>query len=261
MNFKNGISIIIPSWKNFKYLESCVNSIIVNSSYNHEIIVHLNEYDSDSLKLVIDKKIKYTLSSENLGVCRSLNVAYKNCTKDIIGYFNDDMFALPKWDLELQEFSEKNKCDESYILASTMIEPFGSNPCCVAPMNFGTDIENFQYHEVLSKLEGIRSSRHNIKGSTWPPNFISKKLWDNIGGYSEEYGIGFGSDPDLIAKAYSLGCRNFIGVGKSLVYHFQCKTTGKIKSTQLEAEQIFKNKFGIEMNDFIFNILDRGARY
>jgi glycosyltransferase involved in cell wall biosynthesis len=261
MNFSEGASILIPSWNNFEYLKYCVESIQKYSSYKHEIIVHLNEADERSISFLKSENIKFTCSSENLGVCKALNIAYKSSTKNIIGYFNDDMVALPEWDKQLNIFSIENNCDNSWILASTMIEPRGNNPCCIAPMNFGTDIENFNYKKLEETLENLRNTRHDVNGSTWPPNFISRFLWEKLNGYSEEYGIGFGSDPDLIAKAYLLGCRRFIGVGKSLVYHFQCKTTAKVKSGQIEAEEIFKKKFDIEMSSFIFNVIQRGSLY
>ena len=38
MNF----SIIIPTFQNYQYLSLCIKSIQKNSSFDHEIIVHLN---------------------------------------------------------------------------------------------------------------------------------------------------------------------------------------------------------------------------
>ena len=35
-------SIIIPTFNNIKYLQLCLKSIKKNSSYNHEIIIHVN---------------------------------------------------------------------------------------------------------------------------------------------------------------------------------------------------------------------------
>ena len=36
-------SIIIPTFNNLDYLKQCIKSIKKNSSYNHEIIPHVNE--------------------------------------------------------------------------------------------------------------------------------------------------------------------------------------------------------------------------
>lgn len=261
MNFLEGVSIIIPSWDNLKYLKACISSIKENSLFDHEIIVHLNEPKNEELNYLIKNKIKFTSSSSNIGVSKSMNIAYKLCTKNIIGFFNDDMIALKEWDKELQNFSEENKCDNTWILSSTMIEPHGHNPSCVAPANFGDSIDNFDLENLNRELEEIRKYRHSTIGSTWPPNFLSREIWDKVGGYSEEYINGFGSDPDLIAKCYAAGCRNFIAVGKSLVYHFQCKTTKRVISTQDISEEIFKKKFGVDMNYFIFNLIKRGSKY
>ena len=42
-------SIIIPSFNNLRYLQLCINSIKKNSSYEHEIIVHVNEGSDGTL--------------------------------------------------------------------------------------------------------------------------------------------------------------------------------------------------------------------
>ena len=36
-------SIIIPTFNNIEYLKICLNSLKKNSSFNHEIIFHINE--------------------------------------------------------------------------------------------------------------------------------------------------------------------------------------------------------------------------
>ena len=36
-------SIIIPTYNNLDYLKLCLKSIKDNSSFNHEIIIHINE--------------------------------------------------------------------------------------------------------------------------------------------------------------------------------------------------------------------------
>ena len=40
------VSIIIPTYKNFVYLKFCIDSIIKNSKFDHEIIVHINGEDN-----------------------------------------------------------------------------------------------------------------------------------------------------------------------------------------------------------------------
>ena len=38
-------TIIIPTVNNFEYLKLCINSIKKNSSYEHQLIIHINGVD------------------------------------------------------------------------------------------------------------------------------------------------------------------------------------------------------------------------
>jgi hypothetical protein len=188
-----------------------------------------------------------------------MNTCYKLATKNVIGYFNDDMVALPDWDINLYNFLEKYPVDPlNMIISSTMIEPIGHNPCCLSPFNYGEDSQCFNYNKLIQDSNYLKTLKNNFLGNTWPPNFMHKKMWDLIGGYSEEFSPGFGSDPDLIKKAYDIGCRNFVGVGDSLVYHFACKTTRGKNFKHNNGEQQFLLKYGISINDFVYNTLNRG---
>ena len=94
MNF----SIIIPTFRNKPYLALCVNSIEKNSTYKHEIIVHLNGDDIESEEFIKNKNIIHTKSERNIGLCSGVNIASKKATKDHVLYAHDDMYFLPKWD-------------------------------------------------------------------------------------------------------------------------------------------------------------------
>ena len=41
-------SIIVPTFRNYKYLKTSINSIKKNSSYNHQIIIHINGKDEET---------------------------------------------------------------------------------------------------------------------------------------------------------------------------------------------------------------------
>ena len=71
------ISIIIPSYNNLEYLKFTINSILKNSSYDHEIIVHLNDGSDGSYEYIKKHKINFTHSNENIGLCKSVNLASK----------------------------------------------------------------------------------------------------------------------------------------------------------------------------------------
>ena len=47
------LSIIIPTFNNLNFLQCTYNSIIKNSRYNHEIILHINDGADGTLKHII----------------------------------------------------------------------------------------------------------------------------------------------------------------------------------------------------------------
>ena len=52
-------SILIPSWNNLAFLKLCVASIRKNSTYAHEILIHVND-GSDGTRGIIKAGLKAT---------------------------------------------------------------------------------------------------------------------------------------------------------------------------------------------------------
>ena len=52
-------SVIIPSLNNLDYLKLCINSLKKNSSFNHEIIVHVNVGEDGTVEYLKDNNINY----------------------------------------------------------------------------------------------------------------------------------------------------------------------------------------------------------
>ena len=61
-------SIIIPTFNNLEYLKLCLHSIKKNSSFDHEIIIHINEGIDGTLDCVKSNKIIHTYSADNIQV-------------------------------------------------------------------------------------------------------------------------------------------------------------------------------------------------
>src|SRR5674476_1478313 len=87
-------SILIPTWNNLEYLQLCVKSVKKNSSFTHEIIVHVNDGSDGTIAWLNEQPdISYTYSSENIGVCYALNYCSTLATTEYILYLNGDMYV------------------------------------------------------------------------------------------------------------------------------------------------------------------------
>ena len=107
MNTHPLFSILIPTWNNLPFLKLCIESIRKNSSYQHEILVHVNEGSDGTLEWVRSQGLKYTHSEQNIGVCYALNGLRPQVTADYMVFMNDDMYVCPEWDAALYDEIQK----------------------------------------------------------------------------------------------------------------------------------------------------------
>ena len=228
------ISIIIPSYNNLKYLKLCVESLEKNSFYKNEILVHVNEGMDGTLDYLNNKNIKFTHSKINVGLCVGCNTISKKSSFEYILYSHDDMYFLPDWDLVLINKVKTFKSNKFY-LSSIMIN---GDPKLNGHLNLnaGDRVENFDENYLLQNYESL--THNDFQGSTWAPHLIHRDIWNKVGGFSEEFSPGAGSDPDLNMKLWNENVRIFQCLGSSKVYHFGSVTIRK------KSEKIFKKNQG-----------------
>ena len=252
-------SIIIPTFNNLPYLKICIESIKKNSNFNHEIIAHINEGTDGTENYLISKNIRYTKSEYNSGICEGVNMASNKATTDYILYAHDDFYFCPDWDEVLLNEVRKIPHNKFYLSGIMMNN---------GPLKFdcGNTLENFNEKKLLCNFRNI--NLHDFQGSTWAPHLIHKNLWDEVGGFSEEYFPGTGSDPDLNMKLWKKGVRIFKGINDFKVYHFGSIVTRKYKNhptitteSGSRGGKIFLLKWGVTINFFKKFILNSDKIY
>jgi GT2 family glycosyltransferase len=249
-----GFSIVIPSWNNLEFLRLCLDSLRNHSQLSHQILVHLNDGRDGSLEYVRSLGLAHTVSTQNIGICYAVNLAAALAQNDWIVYLNDDMYCCPGWDVALARKIQSLGHD-ACMLSGTMIEPLDTGNACVRVRDFGRDAATFRESELLRAAPDL--VKPDWLGATWPPTVLSRRWWNAIGGFSADFSPGISSDNDLSMKMWQAGCRCFLGVGDSLVYHFISRSTGKIKKNN--GRRQFYKKWGIPQSLFDHAFLRRGA--
>ena len=241
-------SIIIPTLNNLEYLKLCIKSIRQNSKYNHQIIPHVNIGNDGTIEFLKSENIDFTFSDYNSGICKGMNTASKKSKFDYILYSHDDFYFCPEWDIAL-----KNEIDQighnKFYLSGIMMNN-GPIKC-----NFGNDLNSFDEKMLLNEYK--KFNHYDFQGSTWAPHLIHKQIWEKIGGFSEEFSPGTGSDPDLNMKLWKIGVRIFKGLNNCKVYHFGSIVTRNYKDDpNIKTEsgskggKIFLLKWGIKIKFF-----------
>lgn len=249
-------SIIIPTWNNLDFVKMCVASIRKNSQYAHQIILHINNGSDGTLQWAKDAGILFTYSEQNIGVCKSVNLAAGLSSGDYIVYMNDDMYVCPGWDTALVDEIRSLNTD-CFMLSGTMVEPRNTHNACVIVADFGDDVSNFDEEGLLMYFNSFEKA--DWTGATWPPAIVHKKYWEITGGYSIEFSPGMSSDDDFSRKMWEAGCRIFKGVAASRIYHFQTKTTQRIVKN--DGRKQFLMKWGIRQSTFNKYYIKRGMPY
>jgi len=238
------ISIIVPTYNNLNYLKLFLKSVKNNSNFNNEIIVHVNDGSDGTLDYIKNENIKFTYSKENIGLCSSVNIATKKASNQLIIYAHDDMFFCKNWDYEL--LNEIKKINHNFFYISGMnvsyLDGFINLDCGRLPNEFNSD-----KFDIFCKND----KTVNYQGSHWAPHVVHKDLWNEVGGFSEEFNPGDGSDPDFCYKLWNKNIRIFKTFSKWKVYHFGSATTRKSKNiTKNKGTKIFLLKWKITPRTF-----------
>ena len=247
-------SILIPTWNNLAYLQRAVEAVRRHSAMAHQVIVHVNDGADGTLAWVRAQGLAYTHSAHNVGICLAVNGAAMQATQPYVAYLNDDMVVCPGWDTQLLRCIERLDSD-LFMVSGTMVEPRATGNPCVVVRDFGDAVETFREADLLAALPQLQ--RGDWSGATWPPTVVHRDWWFRVGGYSSELTPGMSSDNDFSMKLWHAGCRRFVGVGSALVYHFQCKSTGRIVKN--DGRRQFLHKWGLSQSTFDRFYLRRGA--
>ena len=223
------ISIVIPTLNNLKYLQFCIKSIKKNSKLKNEIITHVNIGDDGTIDFLQQEKIDFTHTDYNSGICEGINKAAKLAKFDYLLYAHDDFYFCPNWD-EILEKEVKKIGHNNFYISGTMMNEGQIN------FNCGETLDDFDEKKFLDNYKNY--NYYDFQGSTWAPSLVHRDIWNKVGGLSEEYFPGTGSDPDFNMKLWNLGIRIFKGINDFKVYHFGSTVLRK------KLNKISKNKYG-----------------
>ena len=252
-------SILIPTFNNLEYLRLCIKSIKKNSQYNHQIIPHVNVGSDGTINFLRQEKINFTFTEYNSGICEGINKASRLAKYDYFLYAHDDFYFSPDWDQVLNNEIKKIGHNKFYLSGTMMNNG-------QIPFDCGDKIENFDEKKFLIKYKNY--NHYDFQGSTWAPALIHRSIWNKVGGFSEEFFPGTGSDPDFNFKLWKEGVRIFKGLNNFKVYHFGSivlrKKINKIENNPKygsKGGKIFLLKWGISIKFFKKFYLKSNTKY
>ena len=251
-------SILIPTFNNLEYLKFCIRSIKKNSKYTNQIIPHVNIGNDGTIDFLKQKNIEYSYTEYNSGICEGINKAAKLAKYDYLLYAHDDFYFCPNWDDILRKEVGKIGHNNFYLSGTMMNEGQIKFNCGNTPNEFdeGKFLNNYKDYNY-----------YDFQGSTWAPSLVHRDVWNKVGGLSEEFFPGSGSDPDFNMKLWNIGIRIFKGINDFKVYHFGStvlrKKLSKISKSKYGSigAKIFLIKWGITIKFFKKFYLKSDSKY
>lgn len=249
------ITAVIPSYKNPKYLDLCLESAIKTKKLDStEILVVIDGYP-DLSNDVINKYSQHINSiqfPDNQGMASAINHGVYNASNEYILVVSEDNIFPDGWDEILGEYTS----DSYKIISPNQIEPSGPSMYKFKFHDFGRDIESFNLSNFIEQEKNFKENKLTEDGSTFP--FMIEKLkFLSVGGFDISYPSPFVVDWDFFLKLELLNDTRLVRLHSLNFYHFVSKSTknrnGYIESPdevaeffkgEKDAQEYFKYKWG-----------------
>lgn len=192
------VSIIIPCFNAVEYTKQCMESVLIHTNVNYELIL-INNGSKDATKEYFNflkkslkphnflKKITILQFKENLGVAKSLNLGISKSLGKYICYLNSDTIVTKDWLLKSVKVFEK---DKEITAMGTMFNMFEDKNFVKQVEKDKTIIDKVaQFLSLINK--GKIKKAKTIHGLCM---LIKKSIFKKVGLFNENFYPCFGED-------------------------------------------------------------------
>lgn len=244
--------IIIPVYNAPEYVNFCVFALFNNTDMNRIGKIFLLDDCSNSitysllenLKEKFGKQIEVVHNKKNLGFIKNVNQGFKLCKEKYVLLLNTDCFVANHTIEKLMEHMESN--EQIGLIC----------PICSNAANLTLDMYPGYSYMMMDELLEKHFKGKNFDACTVVGNclMISHKCIDDVGGFDEIYGMGYGDETDYQFKAMEKGFLAKVAID-TYVFHkaeVSFNTTNKKRNERLEENRkIFFSRWGKQYNELL----------
>ena len=228
------ITLVIPTYRNPKYLDLCLKSAVENRvSEDNHILVIVDGFIEES-QAVLDKyaDIRYLDLGTNKGMQHALNVGVMQAETELVYIINDDNVMGRCWDTRTIRAYDDALVPQSigHVMTVNQVEPTGPGMFNHTVMDLGQDVDSFKYDTWLDYEDAIATNANRISGHIFP-FVMHKKHYMAVGGFDTFYDSPNVCDWDFFLKLELLDFR-FPRTRKVHIYHFGSVATKKNSESQ-----------------------------
>ncbi|WP_122894006.1 glycosyltransferase [Arcobacter peruensis] len=245
------VSIVIPAYNQANYTLACIQSIIENTTIAYEIILMDDkspDEDARNLKHLIEN-IKFISNEENLGFLKNCNKGASFAVGKYVLFLNNDTNVQQDWLKYLIQLIESD--DKIGMVGSRLVYPDGRQQ--EAGGIIWNDASGWNFGRLDDPMKPEYNYVKEVDYISGAAIMLSKKLWDEIGGFDERYIPAYYEDSDLAFEVRKHGYK-VMYQPKSIVVHFEGISHGTdlglgIKSYQVTNKEKFIDKWKNELEE------------
>ncbi len=229
------VSIIIPVYNQFHYTYNCIKSIINHTrGINYEVIVADDVSTDQTCEIEnIVENLKFVHNKENLGFLLNCNNAANLAKGKYIHFLNNDTYVQRGWLSSLLKIIEKD--EKIGLVGSKLVYPNGLLQ--EAGGIFWSDASAWNYGRGKNPAAPEYNYVKEVDYISGASILISKKLWDEIGGFDVRFAPAYYEDSDLAFEVRKHGYK-VVYQPESVVVHFEGMSNGTDTSTGVKAYQV-----------------------
>jgi GT2 family glycosyltransferase len=233
------ITLVIPTYRNPKYLDMCLQSATENRDNSDTQILTILDGYVDESKPILDKypNTQYLELEQNKGMSYALNVGVMQAETELVFIVNDDNVLPRHWDTRIvSAFKSTDKYTNiGHVLTVDQVEPTGPSMFNFPVMDLGQTVETFNYKAWLDYEEASAMDLTKTDGHIFP-FVMQKKHYLAMGGFDTFFNSPNVVDWDWFMRLELMGF-SFPRTRKVRLYHF-----GSVATKKNAESQQFRNR-------------------
>jgi GT2 family glycosyltransferase len=229
------VSIVIPVYGEVDYTYRCLRSLWSHRShYSFEVIIVDDCSPDNTLSMLKTiEGVRIVRNETNQGFIRSCNNGAREAHGKLLVMLNNDTVVLSGW---LDELVNTFNCiPQAGLVGSKLVYPDGRMQ--EAGGIIWRDGSGWNYGRLQDANRPEYNYRRDVDYCSGASLMITKKLYDQLGGFDEHYLPAYGEDSDLAFRVRQAGYR-VLYQPLSQVVHFEGITSGKEVSSGVKAYQV-----------------------
>lgn len=200
------VSIIIPVFNKLEFTKGCVASIEENTPEEHEIVFIDNGSTDGTLEWLREQDgnpdYKVCRNETNLGFPIACNQGARASTGEFILLLNNDTVVSREW---LSGLLEAHNSAPDIACVGPMTN------CLSGPQQDSYPNLNFKFQDFAAAYRTVNRGKYRIYMRIVGFCLLTtKKIWDELGGFDEQFSPGNFEDDDFCLRAIHAGYRNLI---------------------------------------------------